>query len=151
MMKRLFVIAFLTALALPAQSVSVLLPTNWILHPVRAFRSVPADKKFMFVTDTVLQAVNLGDYASTYRAFTGPNAGRYCENNQLLVSAPCVIDFPRFTGIKIGVAALGIAEWVPVWLGAGGNYVVAASIVNGGLDIPLALAVANNIVQLNKK
>ena len=105
----------------------------------------------MFLTDSILQTVNVGDYATTYTAFTGENAGHYCEHNSLLVTAPCVISLPRFRGVKIAALSYGIAQWIPVWLHkASPTYVRAVTIINGVAAVPIGIAVVGNIKALNQ-
>ena len=79
-----------------------------------------------------------------------PGTGGF-ELNPLLTKAPCQIDVPRFTGIKLAVAAFGAAQWAPVLAGWGGErYIRAMTLIDGALTVPLAIADANNIVQLTK-
>jgi hypothetical protein len=147
-MKMLLLIAFL-ALSAHAASLTVSMPLKWVVHPVASFHSSRKSLDGMLITDTILQMINVGDYATTRRgAFPGTGG---CELNPLLISAPCQIDVPRFTGVKIAVAAAGLAEWIPVWLGKSTpNYVFTITVVNAGLAVPLGIAVGSNIHQLTK-
>lgn len=147
-MKRLIFMLILAASA-QAASLTMTVPLKWIVHPVASFQTSSKSIDGMLLTDSILQAINMGDYATTHRAFTGADAGKYCENNPLLVSAPCVLDLPRFTGIKIAVAAYGVAQWVPVWLHrAGPNYKFVITVLNAGSSVPLGIAVIGNIKAL---
>lgn len=149
-MKKLLISFILALSSMSAQSVSIVMPTNWILHPIKAFKSVPTDKKFLLLTDSILQDINLGDYLTTKRGVF-PGGYGYCELNPLFTSAPCQINVPRFTGVKIAVAAVGVAEWIPIWLGKGSpNYMATMDIINVSAAVPLGIAVVNNIVVLEK-
>ena len=129
--------------------VSMPVPVRAIAHPVRAWKSVPDNKKLMAIADSVLMDANVVDYVTTRRgAFPGTHG---CELNPLLTTAPCQIDVPRFTGIKLVVGAFGVAQWLPVLAGWGGDgYIRSLLLIDAALAVPLAIADANNIVQLTK-
>jgi hypothetical protein len=151
--------ALILALAAPflascaGLEVSVPVPVRAIAHPVRAWKSLsgktPVDKKLMAIADSVLMDANVADYVTTRRgAFPGTHG---CELNPLLTTAPCQIDVPRFTGIKLVVGAFGVAQWLPVpagWVGPG--YIRSLILIDAALAVPLAIADANNFVQLTK-
>lgn len=139
----------LVPLAVQAAGLQVALPVHALAHPVRAYHSVRSARRFMAIADAALQNVNVIDYVTTRRgAF--PAAGG-CELNPLLTKAPCQIDVPRFTGIKLSVAAFGAAQWTPVFTGWGGErYVRAMTLIDLALTVPLAIADVNNIIQLTK-
>ena len=134
-----------------AANITASVPLKYIMHPKASFRASGKSLDMMIVSAAVLQSINIGDYATTHRAFTGADAGKYCENNPLLVSAPCVIDLPRFTGVKIVVAAAGLAELIPVFMRRDTpTYRFAVTVVNFGASIPLGIAVVGNIHALEK-
>ncbi len=150
-MRQLILALVLASSAFAQVGVAFSFPLKWILHPKASFQSSSGSLDAMFLTDSILQTVNVGDYATTYTAFTGANAGRYCENNPLLVTAPCVISMPRFRGVKIAVLVVGVAEWFPVWAGkASPTYIRAATILNGAATVPLSIAVIGNLKALHQ-
>jgi hypothetical protein len=147
--------ALILALAAPflaagaGLEVSVPVPVRAIAHPVRAWKSTPASTKLMAIADSLLMDANVTDYATTRRgAFPGTHG---CEQNPLLTTAPCQIDVPRFTGIKLVIGAFGVAQWLPVLAGWGGDrYLRSLILIDAALAVPLAIADANNIIQLSK-
>ncbi len=153
-MKTLLLVLFSTlgapALAL-AQGfqVSVKVPAKAIVHPVQAYRSVRADRRLLAIADSLLMDANLVDYITTRRgAFPGTGG---CELNPLLTTAPCQIDVPRFTGIKLAVGVFGALQWAPVFTGWGGEpYVRAMTVIDAAIAIPLTIADVNNVIQLSK-
>lgn len=130
-------------------SLGVTLPTRIIAHPIAAYHETRTGRLSMLAATVTLEAVNGIDYATTRRgAFPGTGG---CENNPLLVSAPCQINVARFTGLKLVVGAFGVAQWIPVWTGFGGErYVRAVKYLDMAGSLPLALAGVNNIRQLTK-
>jgi hypothetical protein len=147
-MKPLLLI-LLAPLVLQAAGLEAVIPVRALAHPVQAYHSIQSGRRLLAIADAALQDVNVADYATTRRgAFPGTGG---CELNPLLTKAPCQIDVPRFTGIKLAVAAFGAAQWAPVFTGWGGErYVRAMTLIDLALAVPLAIADANNIVQLTK-
>jgi hypothetical protein len=145
------VLAFLAPVLAGAQGlqVSIPVPVHAIAHPVQAYRSVRADKRLLAIADTLLEEANTVDYVTTRRgAFPGTGG---CELNPLLTTAPCQIDVPRFTGIKLVAGAFGVVQWLPVWRGWGGErYIRAVTVLDVAIAIPLAIADVNNVIQLTK-
>lgn len=124
-------------------------PLNVIAHPVKSFRTKHDGTGVLLAGTVLLQSVNAIDYATTRRgAFPGTGG---CELNPLLVTAPCQINVPRFTGVKIGVAAFNFAQWLPVWAGyRNSNYRKAMGVLDFVGAVPLGVADINNIHQLTK-
>jgi hypothetical protein len=146
--KRLLLLLLLPALVCGAGlQVSAPLPVHALRHPVRAFHSVPADRRLLAIADAVLQDANVADYVTTRRgAFPGTGG---CELNPLLTKAPCRIDVPRFTGVKLIVGLFGAAQWLPVAAGwSGDRYIRTLTAIDFALAIPLAIADVNNAIQL---
>ena len=146
---KILLLTLLAPLLLDARGLEVGIPLHALAHPVAAYHAVSSGRPLLAVAGAVLQSVNMIDYATTRRgAFPGTGG---CELNPLLTKAPCQIDVPRFTGIKLAVAAFGAAQWAPVLAGWGGErYIRAMTLIDGALTVPLAIADANNIVQLTK-
>jgi hypothetical protein len=137
--------------ALPASAASfgIKFSARWIAHPVASFHTTHAQRITLLATDVGLQLVNSIDYATTRRgAFPGTGG---CEKNILFTSEPCQIDVPRFTGAKIGVAAVGAAEWIPVALHrATPTYFRTMQVVNVIMGIAFTYSDVNNVIQLEK-
>jgi len=150
-MTRIVVLA-LAALSANAQSLSFPIPLKAVAHPIATMKSTPKDVWFRRASVGLLEAVNFGDYETTKR---GVIDGPYCEQNKLFLLAPCVLNKPRFVGVKIAVAAFGVAQEMPeffprfrAWSGRP-IYEQVMGIVNIGVSVPLGIAVIGNIKTLN--
>ena len=151
-MKVIITLLLLTSSAFSA-GLSLSVPVSAIRHPIKTAKSVPNDRKWMFIADAILQNANAVDYATTrYALFPGqPGYGNYCEQNALFVSSPCQINKPKFTAVKAAVLVFGVGQWVPILAGYKASwYVPTMTIVDAGLTVPLAIADGNNLYQLNK-
>lgn len=151
-MPRLTAAVFL-AINLHAASFGLSLPVKVLAHPVATVRSAPKDVWFRRAAVGLLQAVNYGDYETTRR---GVIDGPYCEQNRLFLVAPCVINKPRFVGVKIAVAAFGAAQEAPeffpafrAWRGRP-TYEQVMGVIDLGVAVPLGIAVIGNIRILRK-
>lgn len=144
---KLAVFLLLSTLA-QAQSVGVAISLNVITHPVRTYRESSNTKWYMLAAGSLLEAANLGDYLTTKRgAFPGTGG---CELNPLFTSAPCVINVPRFTGVKIGIAAFGIAQWVPIWAGyRSENYKKLMTVMDLVGAVPMTVIDLRNVHELH--
>jgi hypothetical protein len=79
-------LAAIAPLALNAGGLELAIPFHAIAHPVKAYHSVPAGKRFLALADILLEDANFVDYATTRRgAFPGTGG---CELNPLLTTAP---------------------------------------------------------------
>ena len=150
-MKRLALLLLCAVSASAQIAAHVDIPLKVLAHPVATAKAFPAANRWMLLADIVLQDANAIDYVTTRRgAFPGT---RGCELNPLFVSAPCQINVPRFAGVKIGTAAFGLAQWLPIWTHrtwAGAGYKRLITITDVGLSAALIGADINNIRQLTK-
>jgi hypothetical protein len=133
----------LLALSAQAGTIGVVIPVHAIAHPKAAYHAAQGSPWDLVAATVTLESMNGIDYATTYRGVVQMGG---CERNPLLVSAPCTLNVPRFTGIKIAGVAFGVAQWIPVWIGHGGaRYQKAMTLIDYALAAPLSAADANNV------
>jgi hypothetical protein len=126
-----------------AQSIGISIPVHAITHPISAYHDIIPDRNLIIGAISTLEIVNAADYGTTYRGVVQLGG---CEQNPLFTLAPCVFNAPRFTGVKIAVAAAPIAQFLPVWLGwHNSTYIKSMAIVDLLGSAPLAGAVGNNV------
>ncbi len=146
---KLIVAGLLSAFACGAQGIGLSVPLSVVRHPIATVKSAPADLGWLIASAISLESANAVDYATTLR---GPvlHPGQYCEQNELFTTSRCTIDAPRFTGVKIGVAALGAAEWLSLKRWRQPAYVRTLILVNFAGTVPLAVADIGNLKALTR-
>ena len=123
-------------------------------HPRVAFHEFSTDTINGAASSFALQSGNYVDWRTTTIAFTGANAGKYCENNPLLKGPNgCAINLPKFDGVKLGVALADVASWLPIAFHLAnphGTYAKIATISRYGMAVVFVPVDASNIHQLLK-
>lgn len=141
----MFKIVLLSCLPLlcAGQQLGISISPHAIRHPKTAYHNLTGDWKLAVAGVVSLELANATDYATTYRGVVVQGG---CEQNPLFVTAPCVFDRPRFTGVKIAAAALPLLEAIPMAFGIRSPaYIRGVSVVNFALTAPLAAADGNNL------
>lgn len=154
----------LLALAIPLCAQNLTIGTTDVVGAAKALYRLPTHPKLSFVAlkqhplAMMNASLSLGltnglDYATTELG-PGRHPAQFCEQ-VFTTSQPCQLNQPVFKQVKFWIAVFDAAQWAPVVFAPHWQhldaYEATVTLIDGGLAIPMAKAVAGNLAALQGK